>query len=84
VGQDAKASASLLMSINVASWSAMELWQTHADRRLSFWQPPLNGIASNLGRSGPARRLGAAVTTRGYLTKGRQTPNCAVPIVRSW
>ena len=43
--QDANSLASLPISITVASLPAIELWQTHAGRRLSFWQEPLNGIA---------------------------------------
>ena len=48
MGQDANALTSLPISIIVASLSAIELRQTHADRRLSFWQEPLNGIVFNL------------------------------------
>ena len=47
MGQDANALPSLPISITVASLSAIELRQTHAGKRLSFWQEPLNGIGSS-------------------------------------
>ena len=54
MGQDANALASLPISITVAPLPAIELWQTHVGRRLSFWQEPLNGIEV---RPEPARSI---------------------------
>ena len=68
MGQDANALPSLPISITVASLSAIELRQTHAGKRLSFWQEPLNGIGAKPQQPGPP------VQHPGAVRRGRAAP----------